>query len=100
MILCGLTFTHAGRWGFYVGAHEQADYRTRDDAREALFVELELRHELRVLGAWGMGPDRLQRHMIRPVSAILTSPTEERECPGAARTARGVGASRPSNREN
>lgn len=79
-----------------LSAHRYTEYVGVDAAREALFVELELRHELRVLGPWGMGPDVLERHIIRPVSANLTSPTEKREGPGAARTARGTGISRPA----
>lgn len=90
MTLCGLTYVHGHRWGFYVGAYEAGPFPTREAALEALMAELALRAQLRVLGEWGMGVDRLAGHLAWPVSAILTSARGEhvkapalREQPGA-----------------
>lgn len=96
MTLCGLTYVHGRRWGIYIGTWEAGPYPTREAALDALVAELELRARLKVLGGWAMGPDRIASHIAWPVSAILMSPTEERECPGAARTARGVSRTQPA----
>lgn len=77
MTLCGLTYVHGRRWGIYIGTWEAGPYPTREAALDALVAELALRARLRVLGEWGMGPDRLERHIARPVSAILTSGAPE-----------------------
>lgn len=90
MTLCGLTYVHGRRWGYYIGTYEAGPWPTREAALDALLAELALRSRLRVLGAWGMGVDRLASHIAWPVSANLTSPTAEngnapalRDQPGA-----------------